>query len=551
MSYNAIAAIALEGLLIALCCGLVVAIILSRKAKGPGEIAAFSGIRWFFYLSLFSAAGGLFFLHELPPEKPKWIMAAVTTVGGLALAYVATFEGLMGIIGRTIRLAPLKLRNDITGVALKIGHLSDLHLTSTTTVEGAMDAESSRNATIRALNWLLPRCDIVAITGDITDRGTEGEWSSFHQILQSLTESDRMRIVYIPGNHDLIFAESALSIGGKSPELEKRTHNFIRLCLAEAPGHWMTIGGTEWQGIYRMFRSAQRTRFDHDTKTYIVADDQTGIEEHRDALARSLNDDAINPLYAIRLSTYFKLVRDFMAAYLAKPPEWQLGGGKAKTIYYEWDQTLLEQAKGLGQRGFPWPTQQSCEMIDFVDVLFPLLMLETEQFYIVGLNSNTKRSMNIFTGALGEVGWKQLSKLSLLIKARKGKCLILLVHHHIGFPGEIIREVRSRFGKAQLAALRLRDAKKLAKVLSAASSCVVFHGHKHMLYRAQLGKAAVISGSSALYGDVLADPELQLGLSRLNVCASIYSVGSDGSVKCEDCLDHLSLNSTAGASHPV
>jgi hypothetical protein len=87
-----------------------------------------------------------------------------------------------------------------------------------------------------------------------------------------------------------------------------------------------------------------------------------------------------------------------------------------------------------------------------------------------------------------------------LLSHAGARCVILLIHHHIGFPPEKLREFRERYGQMQTDALTLLDAEELKEIILPLRHCYVFHGHKHFPYHARLGEAIVISGPSVTYG---------------------------------------------------
>ena len=89
----------------------------------------------------------------------------------------------------------------------RIAHLSDLHLTAR---DDASRSEprifgklKGMNAAFRSLVRTpdLASCDLILVTGDVTDCGESGAWKVFWDALRSRGLADRL--VVLPGNHDL------------------------------------------------------------------------------------------------------------------------------------------------------------------------------------------------------------------------------------------------------------------------------------------------------------------------------------------------------------
>jgi hypothetical protein len=162
---------------------------------------------------------------------------------------------------------------------------------------------------------------------------------------------------------------------------------------------------------------------------------------------------------------------------------------------------LVTAAEGYEGKQF-WPGSQAFRFRQLVSWAYPMVMAETAGFLIVALNSCLISSDSIADSAFGRLGPDQLQRLDLLLQGADDKCKVLLVHHHLGFPPAVRSRMEKSSSKIQIKALQLRDAKKLDVLLQRFSRIVVFHGHKHVSYRATRNSAVIVSGPSVAYGDV-------------------------------------------------
>jgi 3',5'-cyclic AMP phosphodiesterase CpdA len=80
-----------------------------------------------------------------------------------------------------------------------IAQISDPHVRPAGTLyQGVTDANAALAAAVRQVNRLRPLPDLVLLTGDVTDNGTQAEYDAALAILAAL----RPRLLAIPGNHD-------------------------------------------------------------------------------------------------------------------------------------------------------------------------------------------------------------------------------------------------------------------------------------------------------------------------------------------------------------
>ncbi len=94
-----------------------------------------------------------------------------------------------------------------TSQAFRIAHLSDLHLTSN---DNGVRTETKVFKALRGMNAAFrkvladPRvqgCDLVLVTGDVTDRGEDASWDVFWKAIGAAGLLSRTLVV--PGNHDV------------------------------------------------------------------------------------------------------------------------------------------------------------------------------------------------------------------------------------------------------------------------------------------------------------------------------------------------------------
>lgn len=110
--------------------------------------------------------------------------------------------------GRGIRqLAPvlraISLRSLMS--SFRIIHISDLHFTTTLSIDEPQDSEKKRRAIEEFLinNKSLLGTNIIIITGDITDKGNTGDYKIAQSFIQRLQANDAGYLVSVnPGNHD-------------------------------------------------------------------------------------------------------------------------------------------------------------------------------------------------------------------------------------------------------------------------------------------------------------------------------------------------------------
>jgi 3',5'-cyclic AMP phosphodiesterase CpdA len=357
----------------------------------------------------------------------------------------------------------------VSNGVLHIAHLSDLHLTNDVTVEADLPRSQVQEVCSSSLQWSMGRVDALFLTGDITDQGRPGEWDQFLDVISSLGLSlDSGRILLVPGNHDLSLVTSH-EPGSSLSELayDRHAYTFITKILMRCPQEWMMMT-------------------------------ETG---------------------RISVRSHLESVKDYLDCYGEYPPfkrSTPAGGGAVVDIWFP--KELLKSASLY--KGRLWPSYGYLMCHDFLRMAYPMVMLDDDNYLIIGLNSCEESPGTLLNSGFGRLGRKQIRRFEALVKDAGARCVVVLLHHHVGFPPQILTAMKAKHRRVEIRALALRDAYKFARILTNLDKCVIFHGHKHIGYRAKLGNATVISGPSVTYGD-------EFGGSN---CGT-YAIGNDGSVK--------------------
>jgi len=81
-----------------------------------------------------------------------------------------------------------------------IAQITDMHVKKQgELLSGTLDSYANLAATVRRINGLAPRPDLVVATGDLTADGTPDEYAALRGLLSGLA----IRYLLIPGNHDI------------------------------------------------------------------------------------------------------------------------------------------------------------------------------------------------------------------------------------------------------------------------------------------------------------------------------------------------------------
>lgn len=379
---------------------------------------------------------------------PSGILIAVLVSAVLFAVYLHDVFGFFLPSVELVLADERKLSSPIRHPLLRIAHLSDLHICSQDTVEGGINYKIVRAKCAKVIDWACHNSDFVFFTGDITDAGLADEWKTFRELCKCLP---RNRIMIVPGNHDLSLELQV--VPSKASGLlmfEQRCYHFARNVLQDCPEDWYFISSN-------------------------------------------------GPL---RLKETLAAANDYIEAYSRNPPELIGDIGAEQLIRYHHNVTYLAE-KHEKLNGSVWPTLRHRSFASLLRIIYPMVLYRSEEFLIVGLNSNIVGARSIFTSALGSLGRHQLNLLQGLLRENQSRRVLLLIHHHIGIPTSIRETLYKRYSKIELRALQLRDAARLKTILNEHDNCVVFHGHKHVAYQGMLGSNQIISAPSVLYGDVL------------------------------------------------
>ena len=159
-------------------------------------------------------------------------------------------------------------------------------------------------------------------------------------------------------------------------------------------------------------------------------------------------------------------------------------------------ETSYELKNALAKRDWPgpWPVVDAPFFRDLVELAYPMILAEENEFLLVGLNSCLSPADTMVASGFGKLGKNQLRRLEALISClKREQRLIVLMHHHIGVPGGM-RKWITRW--LQLKGLQLGDARKLQDILSRRGNSVVFHGHLHSGYYAKSKEVLYVAGNS-------------------------------------------------------
>lgn len=171
-----------------------------------------------------AVAGGIF-------ELSAWVFGAIAVLYFLAAHGLAALDAWGSASPAQIQAESLpKSPPGASTEKLRIGHLSDLHLTKGEEV-GLVEGGPSGNRFFRALcetqRHRLEQCDVVVINGDVTDTGDCEEWRAFFEAYPaSLLE----KTVLVPGNHDFNILTRAI---GRAEDEDFLSRN-VRLVRALA-----------------------------------------------------------------------------------------------------------------------------------------------------------------------------------------------------------------------------------------------------------------------------------------------------------------------------
>jgi 3',5'-cyclic AMP phosphodiesterase CpdA len=380
-------------------------------------------------------------------EKYLWLTIYLN-LGCLISSLFLSHKWLRNFFVSSVTLQEVRL--PLVGAAVPgvtVAHLSDLHLTGWSTVEGGLRAQNVTSRVLSIYNDACNNSEFVVITGDITDLGRGSEWDLFMKFANREIEAGRLFLV--PGNHDLSFCWSSFRHPGKiSYDFELKCGRFVNAVLSKAPTSWKCSVSGQLISISEVLNASRR---------YIEASLKWYEEQSR-----------------------FQMLAD-------RVPQ----------------RALYKNSREYFDDSLVWPTKKFHTFSDIVSIAYPMIFADTNDVIIIGLNSNTIHSNSILFGAFGALGARQLRELDNILRKKRNRPAIILIHHHIGFPPSVYERLSKLYSSIEIKSLQLADAKSLKRIVLKYPGCIVLHGHKHISYTAALGHSKIISAPSVTYGDIL------------------------------------------------
>jgi hypothetical protein len=330
------------------------------------------------------------------------------------------------------------------GGALRVAHLSDLHINEGLDVRMVERAHPGGNAALERVldSPALDDAELILVTGDVTDRGTSVSWRNF---LDSIDERGlNERVLLVPGNHDIAFVE----------HIERRhalrldrfaivqLANLLKFCEAFAA----TMGGK--RGL-------------------------TGATDKAQPFAEAWREAelAVRPLVAA-LPT------------LPVPPLTLRRWWKQKDAYFAYVEKI-EAARArlmaLFPVAVPLPDRDACVFV---------------------MNSVSRVSRHPALNAIGRIGRAQYKRLDKLARQMPQKLKLVAVHHHLVRRGEeqSAKFVHRLFAKFTV----LGDSRPLVRFCIRNGVRAVLNGHRHLSYQLVLPSGTVLlAAPSSTLGDEL------------------------------------------------
>src|SRR2546430_4332756 len=121
----------------------------------------------------------------------------------------------------------------------------------------------------------------------------------------------------------------------------------------------------------------------------------------------------------------------YLQAYRRNPP--------TATIPFLGEDSKVALYRGLHAAASPffgsiWPRPDRLMCFQFIEMAYPMIMRDDQDFLILGLNSATVMSESITGSAIGWIESGQLDRFRRIASQANDRCVIVLIHHHIGFP---------------------------------------------------------------------------------------------------------------------
>jgi 3',5'-cyclic AMP phosphodiesterase CpdA len=357
------------------------------------------------------------------------------------------------------RLDFTKPRPDFTP-RLRVAHLADLHLTvdpGTPAVSGQGGGNLAFDRLMRTHVGALKAVDSIFICGDIADAGRAREWDVF---FKGYPQELLKKSIMVPGNHDVNIIDPADRLA-QDPDLVLRRKRLIRTMAAMD----LVQGERAW-----------------------VLDER---------------------LQRVRLRDYLASFQKDFTDYIENPP---------KPVYdtgaLAWLETLvgaqrfdihsLENEERMGLPARVW------------EAIFPMAIeLPSGKAVALVLDSNAAAG-SLLDNALGTVSPAALHRLHHFQELYRGQAQVVLLHHHVALPPLNF----GFFGNLQADLMTLLNADDLLDTLAEKKGSLIFHGHKHLSYMAELdGEFQSFSAPSSTLGDEL-EPERAKGFYTFELAFS-------------------------------
>jgi 3',5'-cyclic AMP phosphodiesterase CpdA len=422
------------------------------------------GLRHVQWLALWGASGGLgvgLSIYVWRRLRSLFILAAMLTDWGR----VARFGG----------RPPVWLDAEPEEPALRVAHLSDLHVVESERVRLVERAHPGGNAILPRL-FAAPELDdaeLVLFSGDITDRGTSVSWRCFLDALEErgLTE----RAVLVPGNHDLAFVE-------REGAWRHDRFGIVQLAnlLKFADAFAATGGGKRGRVLVGDGEPEQPSQASRG-RTRPFLDVWDPMEREIRPLVASLPATPVPPL-TVR---HYLRERGAHLAYARR----------------------IDEAR---ERLFS---------------LFPVAVPVGRDAVLFVVNSCASPQQHPATNALGHVGRTQYRRLGKLAALCPEKLRLVTLHHHVVRRAE---EASTSLRTRLLAKFTvLHDARPLVRFCREHEVRAVMHGHRHLSYQLRLDCGTVLlAAPSSTLGDELAeDPRPQLVRYDFATAAERHTVG--------------------------
>jgi 3',5'-cyclic AMP phosphodiesterase CpdA len=422
-------------------------------------------LTWALALSLWAASGMV---------AAALILYVWRRLGGFA--FVGAMLTDHGRVARYGGRPPVWL-DDPPAQGLSVAHLSDLHVTEGERVRLVEHAVPGGNRNLAALlvRPELKETDVVLITGDVTDRGTNLSWRCFLELVERSGLTDK--VVLVPGNHDL--------------------------SLIDPLGDWRDPGG-HWRRNDRfgVVQLANMLKF-------CGAFAATGGGRRGLVLGETLGEE--RPV--AYLDAWRECERHVRPVIEELPhlevPRRPLGRGflAAHRRLRAYDRRIEAARKRLLE-------------------MFPVAVpLPDRQAVVFVLNSCTPLARHPATNALGRVGRAQYHRLDRLAGLFPQPLKLLALHHHV--VRRLEEQAHDLIDRIMAKFTVLGDAPPLVRFCRKYGVRAVMNGHRHLSYQLRLPNGTVlIAAPSSTIGDELAhDPRPQFDRYDVAPTADHFTVG--------------------------